>query len=103
MLQGGAAGVIASQQSVPDTSTALLISCFYDLWEHGDFGLEPAEALRTAQCWLRDSSNREKLERYPELMAGRVPAVTGPALNLWHDAHGHRDPIHWAGMSYFGA
>jgi tetratricopeptide (TPR) repeat protein len=60
LLQAGAAGVVASLWSVEDVSTAMLMEHFYRAWREN--GLEPAEALRRAQRWLRDTTNSEKAE-----------------------------------------
>ena len=100
LLQAGAGGVIASSWSVPDVSTAILLTRFYELWQE-QTRPDPAEALRRAQQWVRDSSNGEKLKRMPDLMraADRVPAN---ARQLWERGHGHRHPYFWAGFSYVG-
>jgi len=58
LVQAGFAGVVASLWSVADISTALLMARFYDGWQHEQ--LEPAQALRAAQRWVRDTTNREK-------------------------------------------
>ena len=54
----------------------MLMEHFYSTWR--ECKLQPAEALRTAQRWLRDTTNREKAEYFkgysPELSAGiRMP------------------------------
>ena len=100
LLRAGAGGVIASSWSVPDVSTAILLTRFYELWQEQNRS-DPAEALRRAQQWVRDSSNGEKLEHMPELMdaADRVPAS---ARRLWEKGHGHRHPYFWAGFAYVG-
>jgi CHAT domain-containing protein len=51
-VQAGVAGVIGSLWAVYDSSTLQLVRRFYELWRHE--GLEPSEALRQAQIWLRD-------------------------------------------------
>ncbi|NJR70006.1 MAG: CHAT domain-containing protein [Synechococcales cyanobacterium CRU_2_2] len=58
LLQAGVAAVIASLWSVSDLSTMLLLTKFYDLWRSHQ--LEPDQALRQAQRWLRDTTNAEK-------------------------------------------
>jgi len=55
MLQAGASAVVSSLWSVPDASTAILMSRFYFLWRTA--GQAPAVALRDAQRWMRDSNN----------------------------------------------
>jgi CHAT domain len=49
---------IASLWSINELSSILLVVCFYGLWRDG--GLAPMEALRQAQVWVRDTTNREK-------------------------------------------
>jgi CHAT domain-containing protein len=56
MLQEGFGGVVASLWSVADISTAMLMEHFYRCWREDK--LPPAEPLRAAQRWLRDTSNR---------------------------------------------
>jgi len=58
LLQAGVAGVVGSFWSVADTSTALLMQRFYNLWREED--LEPAIALCEAQRWLRDTTTHAK-------------------------------------------
>jgi CHAT domain-containing protein len=58
LLQAGAVGVAGTLWPVPDFSTTLLMVKFYEL----QFGLDhmpPAQALRRAQQWLRDTTNAE--------------------------------------------
>jgi CHAT domain-containing protein len=58
LVQAGYAGVVASLWSVADVSTAMLMVRFYEFWRVE--GLEPIYALRAAQHWVRDTTNREK-------------------------------------------
>ena len=100
-IQAGAAGAIGSLWEVPDVSTMMLMTHFYELWRKSD--LEPAEALRQAQQWLRDSTNEAKLRRFPdvpELAAGALPEW---ALDIWEKGHDHASPLHWAAFTYVGA
>jgi CHAT domain-containing protein/tetratricopeptide (TPR) repeat protein len=60
LLQAGFGGVTASLWAVADISTALLMEHFYRRWREDE--LSPAEALRAAQRWVRDTTNREKAE-----------------------------------------
>ena len=78
LLQAGVAGVVGSLWPVSDAATRALMTRFYELWR-GD-GLEPAEALRHAQRWLRDGETTD--------------SVAGPH-DYWH-------PEHWAGFTYVG-
>ena len=74
LMQAGAGGVVASLWLVADLSTMMLMVRFYELWK-GD-GLEPAEALRQAQFWVRDTSNGEKAQYFkgflPEFQGERI-------------------------------
>jgi CHAT domain-containing protein len=58
LLQAGVAGVVASMWAVPDRATAMLMTDFYRRWRWQK--KTPADALRDAQCWLRDTTNEEK-------------------------------------------
>lgn len=62
LMQAGFAGAVASLWSVSDIGTAMLMERFYRLWQEAN--LEPADALRQAQRWLRDTTNRQKAEYY---------------------------------------
>ena len=110
LIQAGVAGVVGSLWAVSDVSTALLMARFYDLWRKE--GLEPPEALRQAQIWLRDSTNAEKEAFFrhalPELGATRL-AERAAWVAFW-DAVVRRPqdrdfahPFHWAAFSYMGA
>src|SRR5262249_37372943 len=57
-LPAGACGVIGALWQVPDDSASVLMVRFYQLWRATD-GVEPAEALRRAQIWLRDCTNAD--------------------------------------------
>jgi hypothetical protein len=71
LIQAGVAGVVGSLWAVNEKSTANLMARFYDLWLEEK--LEPPEALRQAQIWLRDSNS------------------------------GYAHPFYWAAFSYVGA
>jgi CHAT domain-containing protein/tetratricopeptide (TPR) repeat protein len=100
LFQAGVAGVVGSLWSVSDASTMALMVRFYEFWRAD--GLDPAEALRRAQQWVRDSTNAEKRDRFPhsaELAGADVPAET---RRLWERAHAHRSPYFWAPFVYLG-
>ena len=110
LLQAGVAGVVASLWSVNDMSTAMLMERFYRLWRED--GLEPALALRQAQIWLRDSTNREKAEYFrrdvPALAGLRMPAAAAAELYVDYalrtdlDARAFAHPFWWAAFSLTG-
>jgi len=82
LMQAGFSGVVASLWSVADISTAMLMEQFYARWRKDK--LSPAEALRCAQRWLRDSTNKEKAEyckRYSPELASRLRMPEGAAID----------------------
>jgi CHAT domain-containing protein len=109
LVQAGVPGVVGSLWSVGDLSTAMLMVRFYDLWQSD--GLVPAEALRQAQIWLRDTTNGEKAEYFgtelPELNGTRMPEPLADALfkqaalrKPHKRAFAH--PFHWAAFAFTG-
>ena len=92
LLQAGVAGVLASLWSVDDRSTALLIEAFYHFWRTEK--LDPPEALRKAQQYLRDSDK-------DAIAAGPRDARKVSDCTSWHLPQ-YPHPFFWAGFSYFG-
>jgi CHAT domain-containing protein len=103
LLQAGVAGVAASLWSVSDFSTLLLLTRFYDLWRIE--GLAIDRALRQAQQWVRDTTNRKKVLYFQRIADGiGASAVSrdvarflyvkpdGYQPNQYSFAH----PYHWA-------
>ncbi len=95
LLQAGSAAVIASLWSVSDASTMILISRFYHLWQQEQ--LTPAEALRQAQVWLRDSTPQQRIVFFQALLP--TPAVTELEAVLKQD---FSHPYYWAGFGIVG-
>jgi CHAT domain-containing protein/tetratricopeptide (TPR) repeat protein len=89
MMQAGVAAVVASLWSVSDLSTSLLLRKFYQLWRNDK--LEPSEALRQAQIWLRDSNNSEISKIYPDYQT-----------YLDEDDRDFQQPFYWSAFSYLG-
>ena len=102
LLAAGVTGVIASAWAIPDhLVTAVLLARFYGLWQADD--QPPAEALRQAQRWIRDSTNGEKTADYP-WYGGAYRGRTGSAAHrMWLAARTHQHPYWWAGFTYTGA
>ena len=73
-LQAGAEGVIGSLWRVADVSTMMLMSRFYDFWL--DEGMEPHQALRAAQQWVRDSTNGEKALHFKKRLCLNTESMT---------------------------
>jgi CHAT domain-containing protein len=113
LLQAGAAGVISSLASVDDFSTMLLISSFYSLWRQG--APDPAQALRGAQIWMRDTTNGEKAQAAAEALQGLPrpgspgwPPETARAILAElrprnPEARDFSHPFHWGAFHYVGA
>jgi len=109
LAQAGFAGVAASLWSVADASTAMLMERFYRLWRED--GLAPASALRGAQIWLRDTTNREKAEYFkrdvPALSAGKMPEKIAAeffsqATARWPADRDFAHPFWWAAFYLTG-
>ena len=109
LLQAGVAGVVASQWSVPDRATAMLMAEFYRCWRREQ--MTPAAALRAAQRWLRDTTNAQKIHWAETALAQHEawlpPAVAQSFLDgLYYLEPDHRDhsSLHnWAAFAYVGA
>ncbi|OQX05442.1 MAG: hypothetical protein BWK80_52155 [Desulfobacteraceae bacterium IS3] len=113
MLQAGMGGVMASLWSVYDSSTMMLMAYFYESWRKQ--GMSPPEALRQAQIWMRDTTNREKQE-YFEMKKTNMPQSESPKmayptanylertlLEMFNSKERHyAHPFHWAGFGYMG-
>jgi hypothetical protein len=98
LIQAGVQGVIGSLWLVGDAVTRALMTRFYELWRHDN--IAPAEALRRAQQWIRDSSVEAKKSTYPfppwpGLDEGWRPPATAPEL-----IHAH--PTYWGAFQYIG-
>lgn len=108
LLEHGVPTVIASLWPVDDLATALLLGRFYREWRP-DGGCSAAEALRTAQCWLRDVSTAELCELMVDLEAtgGAVGALAAEARQSMSasndDARLFAHPQFWAAFTVSGA
>jgi CHAT domain-containing protein len=110
LLQAGVAGVVASQWSVPDLATAMLMVEFYRRWGLGHRA-RPAAALRAAQCWLRDTTNAQKRREWEAALAAGeawLPASVGQMfldeLEFEEDEQLLcADPHRWAAFAHVGA
>jgi CHAT domain-containing protein len=98
LVQAGVAGVVASLWSVSDLSTMMLMARFYEGWM-GE-GLEPPEALRQAQIWVRDTTNGEK-KAYLQANLGDDGL---PESSAWlsPDENDFAHPFYWAAFTYTG-
>jgi hypothetical protein len=102
----GCAGVIASLWPIADVETAMVISDFYRRWMAEK--TEPAQALRDAQRWLRDSTNAERAATFRELRErGSLPGSVADAFEARSRARNPvareaASPIMWAPLVYSG-
>jgi CHAT domain-containing protein len=108
LLQAGVAGVVASQWAVLDRATAMLMTEFARRWAGGK--LPPGAALRQAQQWLRDTTNRQKrahwlaaLHKEPTLPADVVEEFVAALSFVEPDRRDHEDLAAWAAFAHLGA
>ncbi|MCP4697912.1 MAG: CHAT domain-containing protein [Gammaproteobacteria bacterium] len=104
LLQAGVAGVVSSLWSVSDISTFLLMNRFYQYLAE----TSPAESLRRAQQWLRDSSNREILAEVREQVeAGSLDEAAYKQVRRAFgfnspDQRNFAHPFYWAAFGVVG-
>jgi CHAT domain-containing protein len=90
----------------------MLMARFYEGWR-GE-GLEPPEALRRAQLWLRETTNGERARYYkrflPEFdrLSAGLPVYVADALYKASvlarpDENDFAHPFYWAAFTYTGA
>ena len=115
LLQGGVAAIIASLWSVSDLSTMILLTRFYDFWRIEES--EISQALRQAQQWVRDTTNKQKYDylkvtfqklvdvqqmsqqAVDELLQEFMLQYTFP---YGSQARSFAHPFHWAAFMYVG-
>jgi len=104
-LQAGFAGAIGSLWAVPAVPTAALVFGFYRAWRPES--ASTANALRTAQKWVRDTTNGKKIK---ELEAAESAAGVGRAFRPLLDELRRRDasarsmqhPAFWGAFACVG-
>ncbi len=97
-LQAGVPGVISSQWLIDDISTMLVMAQFYRLWRKDH--KEPADAIRLAQIWLRDSSVEEKLDLLKTFLDGPSLEASDRFCRIFNRRMAQ--PFYWIGFSYTG-
>ena len=107
LIQAGAAGVIASLWAVPNLESAVLMVEFYRRWRAG--GTAPAQALREAQQWVRDTPVSGKVACYEAAAYGQDEWPPVPVADALLDelaaagpASGLADLVGWAAFAHVG-
>ncbi|RKZ57305.1 MAG: hypothetical protein DRR08_19355, partial [Candidatus Parabeggiatoa sp. nov. 2] len=114
LLQAGVAGVAASLWSVSDFSTMMLMAYFYDRWRLDQ--LKPADALRQAQIWMRDTTNAQKKAYFKQLLSEPTPTIPNETKMAQETAKALRQvimlkdpkerefkhPFYWAAFGFVG-
>lgn len=111
IMQAGIPSVIASNWAVDGASTAMMMAKFYHTWRTD--GTSIADALRRSQCWLRDSTNKEKARWFQAQIEECDPAdieTINSLRRLWQASirkppseRMYAHPIHWAAFAHVGA
>lgn len=91
-LRAGAPGVISTLWEVEDSATAVLMAKFYQL--HVKDSLEPSQALRKAQLWLRSANKKEIAKLTKEYYVTLDLSGKGDLP--------FKDRYYWAGFVYSG-
>ena len=95
-IQTGARAVISSLWSVDDVSTVFLMNRMYTYILDKLNPLEPAQALREAQLWLRSATTKQIAEANPKYL---IKLFRKYELDEKPYAH----PYYWAAFVYHGA
>ncbi|MFF7730855.1 CHAT domain-containing protein [Streptomyces sp. NPDC008001] len=107
-VRAGAAGTVASQWPLPDRDAMMIMTMFYGYWRAD--GLPPAEALRRAQQWVRDTTNREKSAFFAAHLDTSDRFSPAVATAGWEqvvladpEERTMAAPIFWAAFTFTGA
>lgn len=93
-LYAGAAGVVSTMWSVNDLSSAIFMYKFYAL--NLESSLDPGEALRKTQYWMRETTSQQKASFFQD----SHPQLYIQLMLLDPNYFSH--PFHWAAFTYTG-
>jgi CHAT domain-containing protein/tetratricopeptide (TPR) repeat protein len=91
----GVCGVLACLWEINNLGATTLMNKFYSFWR--DHQMNPPDALRAAQTWMRNAHNNELKSVIPVDSIGRPPFESSD-----DDDRPFASPIHWAGFVYSG-
>ncbi|PWH18343.1 MAG: hypothetical protein DDG60_00695, partial [Anaerolineae bacterium] len=101
LMLAGIPCVIGSLWAVNDPATALLMAWFYHFWR--EKGLEIPQALREAQCSLRDAHQSEDIRASLEVLAGwRMSAQQAEQFLYRVQVMDFSHPFYWAAFTCVG-
>ncbi|WP_416986131.1 CHAT domain-containing protein [Streptomyces sp. T028] len=106
-VQLGAAGIVASHWVVGGLANSLVTARFYREWQL--LGLSPAESLCAAQRWVRQTTNKEKVEWLrpahgePELPIATTRLLWRELVRRPSEGVDFAHPADWAAYSHMGA
>ncbi|MBZ0302630.1 MAG: CHAT domain-containing protein, partial [Anaerolineae bacterium] len=107
-MQAGAQAVVSSLWAVEDRSTALLMERMYKDIRDESNPMEPAQALRAAQFWLRDATVREIGDYYESYLRPRMSELEAADAFIEimkraaPDEKPYSHPFYWAAFTYNG-
>jgi CHAT domain-containing protein len=99
LLQAGVGGVVGTLWAVDDLSAMLLVRRMFASLAAG---VEPAEALRRAQRWLRDATNEELHLAFPDVVETAPPPLPDALRGVWSATTDRVGAQHWAAFMYTG-
>jgi CHAT domain-containing protein len=103
-LEGGACGVLSTLWPVADRATSLLVLRFYRA--HLIEGMAPAQALRSAQLWLKSATVSELAEFYLSQEGAdtleRQEAFLELTLGGDANERPYQAPCYWGAFQYTG-